>query len=222
LRRFGVERRSLADFAPADVADALTEIMRSRCNALISGATSSGKTSLLNALTAHVGATERIVTLEDTAELRLDAGHVVRLETRSATIDGTPAVTMADLVRTSLRLRPDRIVVGEIRGAEVVDMLNAMNTGHDGSLGTCHANSPLDAVRRLEALIAQHAPGWPADAVRDTIRSSLDVIVHVERLPSGRRHVAEIIELGAPGSDDAHVRLVAAGTVTGRLSRGRA
>ena len=220
LRRFGVARRTIAEFGDGSVCQLLVDIVESRCNVVVSGATSSGKTSLLNALGSLVGATERIVTLEDTAELRLDASHILRLETRPATVDGTTAVTMTDLVRTALRLRPDRIVVGEVRGAEVVDMLAAMNTGHAGSLTTCHANGPEDALRRLEALVAQHSPSWPLDAVREAIHSSIDVVVHVDRLPDGQRRIGSVLELARPGTGAPHRPLVQDGASVGRLQRG--
>jgi hypothetical protein len=176
---------------------------------LLLGSTSSGKTSLLNVLLSSVAPGERIVTLEDTAELRLDAAHVLRLETRSETVDGTPAVTLADLVRTSLRLRPDRLVVGEVRGAEVVDMLQALNTGHDGSFTTCHANGPDDALRRVQSLVVQHTSGWPMDAVVDHVHASLDVVVHVARSVDGARRVDRIVEIARPGRSQ-H-RVLAAG-----------
>jgi pilus assembly protein CpaF len=228
LRRFGVRRRLLAEFAEEPVVALLDAIVVARCNVLISGATSSGKTSLLNALIAstigrpgRADVHERIVTLEDIAELRLDVAHVLRLETRPATVDGTPAVTMTDLVRTAMRLRPDRIVLGEIRGAEVVDMLAAMNTGHAGSFSTCHANGTLDALRRLESLVVQHSPTWPLDAVRDTIHASLDVVVHVERWTDGQRRVAEVLELAPPGAAGTHRSLVTGGRLCAGLTRGR-
>ena len=221
LRRFGVRHRELDEFAAPAVVETLTEIIDARCNVLISGATSSGKTSLLNALAARIAPAERVVTLEDTAELRLAAPHVLRLETRPATVDGTPAITMTDLVRTSLRLRPDRLVVGEIRGGEVIDMLNAMNTGHNGSLTTCHANGTLDAMRRVETLVTQHSPAWPLHAVRDTVRSSIDVVVHVDRLPTGQRRVSDVLELAPPGAEDDHRRLVADDVCVAPLQRRR-
>lgn len=224
LRRFGVRRRSLAEFVGDDdgVIDVLHDVVDRRCNVLISGAASSGKTSLLNVLASRVQPGQRVITLEDTAELQLDTAHVLRLETRPATADGVTAITMSDLVRTSLRLRPDRLIVGEIRGHEVIDMLQAMNTGHDGSMATCHANAPLDALRRVEALVVQHAPTWPIDAVREHVRSCLDVVLHLDRAVDGRRQVTDIIELAPPGVGDATPRtLVADGAVTHHLTRGR-
>ncbi len=221
LRRFGVHRRPLSEFADEPAARLLHEIIDHRCNTVISGATSSGKTSLLNALASRVPPGERVITLEDTAELHLDTTHVLRLEARAATADGVPAITMTDLVRASLRLRPDRIVVGEIRGAEVIDMLQALNTGHDGSLTTCHANGADDALRRLEALVVQHAPGWPTSAVREQIRSSIDVVVHLERGVEGRRRVHTVIEIAPPGTADPNRELVVGGEVVGDLKRWR-
>lgn len=221
IRRFGVRRRKLGDFAGPPVAALLQQIIAARCNVLISGATSSGKTSLLNALASSTTLTERIVTLEDVAELQVDAPHVLRMETRSATVDGTPAITMTDLVRTALRLRPDRIVVGEIRGGEVIDMLAAMNTGHSGSLCTCHANSALDALRRVESLVVQHSPSWPLPAVREVVRSSIDVVVHVERLSDGSRQIGEVLELSLADVPGPHRQLVDADCCVAALQRSR-
>ena len=222
LRRFGVYRRSLAEFGDAGVIDLLHDIVDSRCNVLVSGAASSGKTSLLNVLASRIGAGQRVITLEDTAELQLDTAHVLRLETRPSTADGVPAITMSDLVRTSLRLRPDRLIVGEVRGCEVIDMLQAMNTGHDGSMATCHANAPLDTLRRIEALVVQHAPTWPINAVREHVRSCLDIVVHLARGASGQRRVTDIIELALPGVDGSSPRTLAAdGVVQHHLTRGR-
>lgn len=227
MRRFGVRRRVLRDFAQGAAIDLLHALVDHRCNVLISGATSSGKTSLLNALASRIAAGERVITLEDTAELQLGTSHVLRLEARAATADGVSAITMTDLVRTSLRLRPDRLVLGEIRGAEVIDMLQALNTGHDGSMSTCHANSALDALRRIEALVVQHAPGWPIAAVREQVCSSLDVVIHLGRDAYGLRHVRDIIELAAPtsaatpGAPGAHRTLVADGVVVNDLQRSR-
>jgi pilus assembly protein CpaF len=220
VRRFTVRRRSLDDFAGQRVCSLLRDVVEAHCNVIISGATSSGKTSLLNALASTFDPHERVITLEDVAELQLDAPHVLRLETRPSTVDGTPAVTMTDLVRTSLRLRPDRIVVGEIRGGEVVDMLGAMNTGHSGSLTTCHANGPADALRRLESLVAQHSPTWPLHSVRTDIAASIDVVVHVERRADGSRCVTDVLELGAADAPAAHRPLVSHGQRIADLGRG--
>ena len=153
---------------------------------IVSGGTGAGKTTVLNALGALLPDGERIVTVEDTAELRLPGSHVVRLEARPATADGLGATTIRQLVRNALRMRPDRIIVGEVRGAEAVDMLWAMNTGHEGSLSTCHANSPLDALRRLEVMVLSAGLDLPMAAVRDQLSSSLDLVVQVARTGGGR------------------------------------
>lgn len=202
IRRFGSTRRSLHDFATRDVVVLLEQIVRARCNVVVSGATSSGKTSLLNTMAGLVPDSERIITLEDTVELSLRHDHVVRLEARAESADGVPAIGLDALLRAALRLRPDRIVVGEVRGAEALVLVQAMGTGHDGSLATVHANDASDALRRLEVLIMQAAPSWPLDAVREHIASSVDVIVHVRRGPGGRRevsHVAEVVSGDASG-----------------------
>ena len=159
---------------------------------------------MLNALAGHVGGHERIVTLEDIAELRLQHPHVVRLETRPPSPDGVGEIDLGDLLRTALRLRPDRLVVGEIRSTEAVDLLQAMNTGHDGSLSTIHANSAADALARLAALVTQSAPGWPMAAVREHVHRAIDVVVHVVRGTDGARSVSEVAEV-APTPDDDHV-----------------
>ena len=152
-----------------------------RCNVVVSGATSSGKTSLLASLLGLTDPGERIIVLEDTAELQPTNAHVVRLEARPATPDGIRPIPLDELVRTALRLRPDRLVVGEVRGNEVTGLVQAMNTGHDGSLATCHANGPIDALLRLETLVMQAAPSWPLAAIRAQLSRSIDVIVHVAR-----------------------------------------
>jgi pilus assembly protein CpaF len=217
IRRFGVTRRRLADFAAPDTLDVLHTLVERRCNAVVSGATSSGKTSLLNALTQLIPDGERLITLEDTLELALQHRHVVRLESRNATSDGVPAVALDALLRTALRLRPDRIVVGEVRGSEAFVLVQAMGTGHDGSLATIHANDPCDALRRLEMLVVQSAPNWPLDAVRDHIRAALDVIIHVERRADGSRAVTTVSEMTAGGLRT----IVDAGRVVSSLSRHR-
>ena len=200
IRRFAPEVRPLADFADDDGVDLLTGLVARRCNVVVCGATSSGKTSLLSALLARAGSTERLVVVEDTAELPCGADHLVRLEARPASADGLAAVTVADLVRTALRLRPDRLVVGEVRGDEVLGLVQAMSTGHDGSCSTVHANGPLDALLRLESLVLQAAPAWPLVAVRHQLARSIDVVVHVARV-GGRRRVVEVAEVVEPTND---------------------
>jgi pilus assembly protein CpaF len=204
LRRFRTEPLPLDAFGEDTIGEALSELVERRCNTVISGATSSGKTSLLSSLLGLVRGGERIVVLEDTAELAPLADHVVRLEARPGTNDGVQAIAVEQLLRTALRLRPDRLVVGEVRGGEVLGLVQALNTGHDGSWSTCHANSALDALHRLETLVVQAAPSWPLRAVRDHIGRCIDAVVHVERTSGGARRVREICEVtdrdGAPGT----------------------
>lgn len=176
-------------------AEILKVIGRVRCNVLISGGTGSGKTTLLNCLTASIDGDERIVTCEDSAELQLQQPHVVRLETRPANLEGEGAVSMRDLVKNCLRMRPERIIVGEVRGAEAFDLLQAMNTGHDGSMGTLHANSPREALSRLEAMISVGGFNLPSKTVKEMIVSSIDVIVQASRLRDGRRVITDITEV---------------------------
>ena len=202
IRRFGSSARDLAEFTNSLGVELLGQVVDQRCNVVVSGATSSGKTSLLAALIATLPDNERIVVLEDTAELPIGAQHVVRLEARPAAPDGPPAIDLNDLVRTALRLRPDRLVVGEIRGPEVLGLVQAMNTGHDGSFSTCHANGPLDALLRLESLVLQAAPTWPLPAIRQQLARSLDVVVHIGRSRSdGQRRLVSISEVGAPNNE---------------------
>jgi pilus assembly protein CpaF len=162
---------------------------------LVSGGTGAGKTTLLNALAASIPAEERVVTVEDAVELRLPGSHVVRLEARPANAEGAGEVRLRDLVRNALRMRPDRILVGEVRGPEALDMLQAMNTGHEGSLSTCHANSPPDALRRLETMVLMGDVALPLAAVRDQVRSALDLVVQVARRPGGRRAIVAVDEV---------------------------
>ena len=169
IRRFAVRPIPLEAIAAGPVADLLSWAVGTRCNVVVSGATGSGKTTLLNALAGHIAPGERIITVEDAAELRLAAPHVVRLESRPGAPDGAAAVTIRDLVRNALRMRPDRLIVGEVRGAEALDLLTAMNTGHDGSLSTVHANGAADAVRRLETLVLMAGVGLPDAAVRSQL-----------------------------------------------------
>lgn len=173
----------------------------SRCNIMISGGTSSGKTSLLNALATFIPHNERVITVEDTAELALNHPHVVRLESRLGGFDGSGTVGIRDLVRNSLRMRPDRIVVGEVRGAEVLEMLQAMNTGHDGSMSTIHANSPRDALYRLEMLAGFAGFQGSENSLRRQIASALDFIIQIARLSNGRRVIASITEVTGVGDN---------------------
>ena len=199
IRRFAARPVALADVAPPEIADALDAAVRTRRNLLVSGAAAAGKTTLLNTLCRSIDPRERIVTIEDVAELRLDHPHVVRFETRPPAPDGSVAVPVRRLVGAALRMRPDRLVIGEVRGDEVLDMLAAMNTGHDGSMSSLHANSAADALRRVESLVLQHAANWTREVVREHVRAVVDLIVHVERLPDGRRRVAQIAEIDERG-----------------------
>ncbi|WP_425286947.1 CpaF family protein [Microvirga guangxiensis] len=175
-------------------------IGRVRCNVIVSGGTGSGKTTLLNCLTRYIEPGERIVTCEDAAELQLQQPHVVRLETRPPNIEGEGQVTMRDLVKNCLRMRPERIIVGEVRGPEAFDLLQAMNTGHDGSMGTLHANSPREAVSRIESMITMGGYSLPSKTIREMIVSSVDVIVQAARLRDGSRRITHITEvLGLEG-----------------------
>jgi pilus assembly protein CpaF len=176
-------------------ATVLEIIGRSRCNVLISGGTGSGKTTLLNCLTAYIDSTERIITCEDAAELQLQQPHVVRLETRPPNLEGEGEVTMRDLVKNCLRMRPERIIVGEVRGPEAFDLLQAMNTGHDGSMGTLHANSPREALSRLESMITMGGFSLPSKTLREMIVSSIDVIVQAQRLRDGSRRITHVSEV---------------------------
>jgi pilus assembly protein CpaF len=200
VRRFRREGFSLRELVangtmPAALAELLAVSVAARASILVSGGTGSGKTTTLNALSGAIPGEERIVTIEDAAELRLRQRHVVRLEARPANLEGRGEVTIRQLVRNALRMRPDRIVVGEVRGPEALDMLQALNTGHDGSLTTVHANSPEDALRRVETLALMAGVGLPHQAVREQVASALDLIVHQARLPDGSRAVESVTEV---------------------------
>jgi pilus assembly protein CpaF len=200
IRRFRREGFSLRDLVARgtltpELAELLALCVASRASLLVSGGTGSGKTTTLNALSGAIPGEERIVTIEDAAELRLRQRHVVRLESRPASLEGRGEVTIRTLVRNALRMRPDRIVVGEVRGAEALDMLQALNTGHDGSLTTVHANSPTDALRRVETLALMAGVGLPHAAVREQVASALEVVVHQARLPDGSRVVESVTEV---------------------------
>jgi pilus assembly protein CpaF len=178
-----------------DLRGLLEAAIRERRSILISGGTGSGKTTLLNALSAYIDPSDRVITIEDAAELRLRQPHVVRLESRPPSVEGRGAVTIRDLLRNALRMRPDRIVIGEVRGAEALDLLTALNTGHTGALSTVHANSPVDALRRLETLALMAGVGLPHDAIREQIARGLDLVCHVVRDPGGARLVGELGEV---------------------------
>ena len=179
----------------------LRAIVMARLNVMISGGTGSGKTTLLNAMSAFIPERERIVTIEDSAELQLQQPHVVRLETRQVNVEGRGQITQRDLVRNSLRMRPDRIVVGEVRGAEALDMLQAMNTGHDGSLTTIHANSSRDALSRVETMVAMTGITFPISVLRNQIASAIDVIIHMERQEDGCRRIISVQEISGLEAD---------------------
>jgi pilus assembly protein CpaF len=200
IRRFGAERLTMKDLIqlnsmPPHIAEVLEACVKARLNILISGGTGSGKTTLLNCLSNYIPATERIVTIEDSAELKLQQRHVLRLETRPPNIEGEGTVTQRDLVRNALRMRPDRIVVGEVRGGEALDMMQAMNTGHDGSISTIHANTARDALSRVETMMLMAGFGLPERALREQIASALDVIVQLSRLSDGTRKLVELTEV---------------------------
>ena len=209
IRRFGARWIPLPELCPPGVAELLRWAVRARCSVLVSGGTGAGKTTLLNALAAELPEGERIITVEDTAELRLPHPHVVRLEARPATADDLGAVTIRQLVRNALRMRPDRIVVGEVRGAEALDMLWAMHTGHDGSLSTVHANSPVDALRRIEMMVLAAGLELPLAAVRDQITSAVDFVVQVARLADGSRRVVALGEVVDPPGATSRIRSLA-------------
>lgn len=179
-----------------EVAEVLELLVRSRYNVFVSGGTGSGKTTFLNALSNFIPRDERIITVEDSAELQIkNVDNLVRLETRNAGPDGSGAITIKDLIKSALRMRPDRIVVGEVRGAEALDMLQAMNTGHDGSLSTGHANSTRDMLSRLETMVLQGAAGLPLEAIRQQIGSAVDIVIHLSRLRDKSRKTMEIVEI---------------------------
>jgi len=200
IRRFGVNPLRMRDLLSyktltEDMAKLFDAMVRAKLNILVSGGTGVGKTTLLNIMTASVPDSERIVTIEDSAELILQQEHVVRLETRPPNIEGRGTVTQRDLVRNALRMRPDRIIVGEVRGGEALDMLQAMNTGHDGSISTIHANSPRDALARLETMVLMAGFDIPSKAIREQMSSSLNVLIQVARMSDGTRKVVKVAEV---------------------------
>ncbi len=200
IRRFTAARPDPDELVAAgtmapELRDRLAEAVRRRRSLLVSGGTGSGKTTLLNALSTYIGPSERVITIEDAAELRLRQAHVVRLESRPPSVEGRGEVTIRDLVRNALRMRPDRIVIGEVRGPEALDLLTSLNTGHDGALSTVHANSPADALRRLESLALMAGIGLPHEAIRDQVRRGFELVVHLERSADGERRAVELAEV---------------------------
>jgi len=200
IRKFAVDPFTVDDLVTNDsmseqVAGLLKRCVEGRLNVIVSGATGSGKTTLLNVLSNFIPANERIITVEDAAEVQLNQTHVLTLETRPPNLEGTGQVTIRDLVRNTLRMRPDRIIVGEVRGGETLDMLQAMNTGHDGSLTTVHSNSPRDTLARIETMVLMAGMDLPVRAIREQVASALDLIVHIHRLRDGTRRITHVTEV---------------------------
>lgn len=200
IRRFGaipidIHRLLELDALTEDMGFFLEACVKGKMNILISGGTGTGKTTLLNTLSRWIPSGERVVTIEDAAELQLQRDHVVRLETRPPNIEGEGCITQRDLVRNSLRMRPDRIIIGEVRGAETLDMLQAMNTGHEGSMTTVHANNPRDALRRLENMVSMSGINYPIRTIREQLSSALDVLIHLKRMAGGGRKIVKIVEI---------------------------
>ena len=194
-KRIGIDRLIELGSVPEPMAEVMRAVVRARKNVLISGGTGSGKTTLLNAMSSFIDERERIVTIEDSAELQLQQEHVARLETRPPNIEGKGEITQRDLVKNALRMRPDRIIVGEVRAGEAFDMLQAMNTGHDGSMTTVHANTPRDALSRVEQMIGMSGIDMPSRSARAQIASAINVVIQVGRLSDGRRRVMSLSEL---------------------------
>ena len=200
IRKFAKDLESIDDLLlkgalTNDMAIFLECCVKAKLNILISGGTGTGKTTLLNILSGFIGEDERIITIEDAAELRLKQKHVISLETRASNYEGEGEVTIRDLVRNSLRMRPDRIIVGEVRGKEAFDMMQAMNTGHEGSITTLHANGPIDAMNRMETMIMMNEMSIPVSAIRGYIENAIDIIVQIDRLSDGRRKITNISEV---------------------------
>jgi pilus assembly protein CpaF len=206
LRPFSPDDLVQSGSVPRPVMDLLADCVRARMNIVVSGGTGSGKTTLLNVLSSFALPSERLITIEDAAELRLSQPHVISLESRPPNVEGRGEVTIRALVRNALRMRPDRIIVGEVRGGEALDMLQAMNTGHEGSMSTAHANSPEDALGRLETMALMSDVDLPAAHVREQIAAAIDLVVHASRRPDGARVVSHVAALD--GLSGKNVRLV--------------
>jgi pilus assembly protein CpaF len=226
IRRYGKKVLSTEDLLKNEtfttgMLDFLSGCVEARLNVVISGGSGSGKTTMLNTLSRFIPEEERIVTIEDTAELQLQQSHVVRLETRPANIEGAGAITQRDLVINTLRMRPDRIIVGESRGPEALDMLQAMNTGHDGSLSTIHCNGPRDALARIETMVLMAGFDLPVRAIREQVAAALDGIVHLARLSDGTRKVTGIAEVMGVENDQVEMQDIFEFDRTGISPRGR-
>jgi pilus assembly protein CpaF len=211
IRRFGSKPLQVEDLVqhgafPQAFMDFVAAAVVARCNVIISGGTGSGKTTLLNCLSRYIPEAERVITIEDAAELQLQQPHVVRLETRPANIEGKGEVTQRDLVKNCLRMRPDRVIFGECRGGETLDMLQAMNTGHDGSMTTIHANSPRDALARIEVMVAMAGYDLPIRALRQQVSSAINIIVQAQRLTGGKRKVTRVSEITGMEGDQIQVQ----------------
>ena len=215
-KRIGIDRLIELGSVPEPMAHVLRAVVASRRNVLISGGTGSGKTTLLNAMSSYIDPRERIVTIEDSAELQLQQEHVARLETRPANVEGKGEVTQRELVKNALRMRPDRIIVGEVRAGEAFDMLQAMNTGHDGSMTTVHANTPRDALSRLEQMIGMSGIDMPPRSARAQIASAINVVVQVGRLADGRRRVLSLSELTGMEGETITMQEIYRYKITGR------
>ena len=227
IRKFKQDRLTLEQLVRIRLhhrtqAKAVLEIIgRVRCNILISGGTGSGKTTLLNCMTGSIEDDERIITCEDSAELQLQQPHVVRLETRPPNLEGEGEITMRDLVKNCLRMRPERIIVGEVRGPEAFDLLQAMNTGHDGSMGTLHANSPREAISRLESMIMMGGYQLPVRTIREMVTGSIDIIMQASRLRDGSRKVTHITEVLGMEGDTVTLQNLIVYEITGEDANGR-
>jgi pilus assembly protein CpaF len=226
IRKFKKDRLKLAQLLQYKSISAETKVLleiigRVRCNVLISGGTGSGKTTLLNCLTGSIDNDERIITCEDSAELQLQQPHVVRLETRPPNLEGEGEITMRDLVKNCLRMRPERIIVGEVRGPEAFDLLQAMNTGHDGSMGTLHSNSPREAISRLESMIMMGGYALPVKTIREMITGSIDVIIQASRLRDGSRKITHVTEVVGMEGDVVTLQNLIVFEITGEDAQGK-
>ncbi len=225
IRKFKEELANIDDFLRTGaltpyMARFLEACVKAKLNIIICGGTGAGKTTLLNVLSSFIGNDERIITIEDAAELKLEQSHVISLETRLTNYEGTGEITIRDLVRNSLRMRPDRIIVGEVRGKEAFDMLQAMNTGHNGSLTTMHANGPIDALNRLETMILMAGMEIPIPAIREYIENAIDIVIQISRLPDGRRKITSICEVVGFDKENINLKEIFAFKQTGLTEKG--